>query len=70
MSRGTRKIDSELVVIEEDGRLIVQTREQAIREAQAIVNRTVPADVSLVNELFIQRKRERAGDESASLVIR
>jgi len=52
------KPGSELVVLEEDGRLIVQTREQAVRDAQAIVRRSIPENVSLVDELFKDRKRE------------
>ena len=52
------KPGSELVVLEEDGRLIIQTREQAVREAQAIIRQYIPKDVSLVDDLIKDRKRE------------
>ncbi len=52
------KPGAELVVLEEDGRLIVQTREQAVREAQAIIGQYIPRDVSLVEELAKDRRRE------------
>jgi AbrB family looped-hinge helix DNA binding protein len=52
------KAGTELVVFEEDGRLIVQTREQAVREAQEMLRRFVPPGVSLVEELLKQRRSE------------
>jgi len=48
----------ELVVLEEDGRLIIQTREQAVQEAQEIVRRTTRPGTSLVDELLRERRRE------------
>ena len=47
---------TELVLLEEDGLLIIQTREQAVREAQAIVARAIPSKRSLVKELQAERK--------------
>lgn len=47
---------TELVLLEEDGLLVIQTREQAVREAQAIVARAVPGKRSLVKELQSERK--------------
>jgi AbrB family looped-hinge helix DNA binding protein len=49
---------SELVILEEDGRLIVQTRDQAVRDAQAIVRQFIPAGISLTEELRKDRQRE------------
>ena len=49
---------SELVVLEEDGRLIVQTREQAVREAQEIIRRGARGQSSLVDDLLRDRRRE------------
>ena len=50
---------TELVVLEEDGRLIVQTRMQAVREAQEIMRRaTRPGGGSAVDMLLRERRRE------------
>ena len=50
---------SELVVRErKDGSLRVETRDQGIRRAQALVRRYIPAGVSLVDELLEDRRRE------------
>jgi AbrB family looped-hinge helix DNA binding protein len=48
---------SELVVLEEDGRLILQTRKQAIREAQDLVRLTTRPG-SLVRELVRERQQQ------------
>jgi AbrB family looped-hinge helix DNA binding protein len=56
----------ELVVLEEDGRLIIQTRAQAVREAQEIVRRGVPAGVSLVGELLRERRASVAREQQAA----
>jgi len=50
---------TELVLLEENGRLIVQTRLQAIQEAQEIIRRTTrPGQGSAVDELLRERRRE------------
>lgn len=50
---------SELVVRERrDGSLRVETREQGIRRAQALVRRCIPAEVSLVGQLLNDRREE------------
>jgi AbrB family looped-hinge helix DNA binding protein len=54
---------SELVALEEDGRLILQTREQAIREAQQIVRNSVRRGRSLVDELLHERRAEVAREK-------
>ena len=55
---------SEVVVLEEDGRLILQTREQAVRDAQEMVRR-VTRPGSLLTEL--QRDRRRQASREAGL---
>ncbi len=49
---------AELVIVEEDGRLILQTREQAVREAQELVRRSTNAGRSLVNDLMRERRAD------------
>ena len=49
---------AELVVLEEDGRLILQTRGQAIREAQQIVRSSIRRGRSLVDDLLRERRAE------------
>jgi AbrB family looped-hinge helix DNA binding protein len=49
---------SELVLLEEKGRLILQTRQQAIREAQDIVRAAIPHQGSLVARLLRDRRAE------------
>ncbi|MEP7352344.1 MAG: AbrB/MazE/SpoVT family DNA-binding domain-containing protein [Acidobacteriota bacterium] len=58
------KPGQDLVVLEEDGRLLIMTREQAIREAQAMVRKLVPAGVSLVEELFADRRSDMAKERA------
>ena len=53
---------TELLVLEEDGCLILQTRSQAIREAQEIVRRSVRAGQSLVKELSRERRANAASE--------
>jgi triphosphoribosyl-dephospho-CoA synthetase len=50
--------EAELLVELRDNCLTLQTREQAVREAQEMVRRLVPAGKSLVDELLEQRRRE------------
>jgi AbrB family looped-hinge helix DNA binding protein len=57
---------SELVALEEDGRLILQTREQAIREAQQIVRNSVRRGRSLVDELLHERRAEVAREKKSA----
>jgi AbrB family looped-hinge helix DNA binding protein len=51
---------SELVALEEDGRLILETREQAIREAQQIVRSSMGRGRSLVDNLIRERRSDVA----------
>jgi AbrB family looped-hinge helix DNA binding protein len=54
---------SELVALEEDGRLILQTREQSIREAQQIVRRSMGRGRSLVDDLLRERRADIAREK-------
>lgn len=53
---------SEILALEEDGRLILQTREQALREAQEMVKRLARPG-SLLKELRHERKRQTSREE-------
>jgi AbrB family looped-hinge helix DNA binding protein len=54
---------SELVALEEDGRLILETREQSIREAQQIVRSSMGRGRSLVHDLLRERRAEVAREK-------
>jgi bifunctional DNA-binding transcriptional regulator/antitoxin component of YhaV-PrlF toxin-antitoxin module len=57
---------SELVVREgKDGSLRVETREQGVRRAQALVRRYIPAKVSLVGQLVTDRREEARRERKA-----
>ena len=50
---------SELLVYEhEDGSLRIETREQGLRRAQALLRRYIPTGTSLADELIAERKKE------------
>ena len=53
-----------LVYEEEDGSLRIETREQGIRRAQALVRRYVSPDVSLADELIRDRKKEARREQA------
>ena len=56
---------TQLIVIEEDGRLKVQTRMQAVREAQDIIRKVIPENhPSSVDALIADRRREVAAEEA------
>jgi len=55
------KPGAELFVREgDDGRLSVETLQQSVRRAQEMVRALVPPGVSLVDDLFRERRREVA----------
>ena len=54
---------SEVILVVNDGILEVHSIENAIREAQAIVRRHVPAGRSLVDELINERRQESAREQ-------
>jgi bifunctional DNA-binding transcriptional regulator/antitoxin component of YhaV-PrlF toxin-antitoxin module len=44
--------------VTEDGGLILETSEQALRRARALVRKTIPAAVKLSDELIADRRAE------------
>jgi hypothetical protein len=54
---------TELCVLEtEDGGLILETREQGLRRARALLRKHIPEEVSLSDELIAERRAEAARD--------
>jgi AbrB family looped-hinge helix DNA binding protein len=51
------KVGDEIVLRLEEGEVRLLTRQRAIREAQALIRRYVPADRSLADELIEERRR-------------
>ena len=49
-------------VVTEEGTLILETREQGLRRAKALVRKYVPEGVSLSKELVSDRRAEAARD--------
>ena len=47
-----------LVIIEENGRLVLESADEAITRAQDIVRRFAPDAVGVVDELFAERRAE------------
>ena len=47
-----------LVIREEDGRLVLESADEAITRAQDIVRRFAPDAVGVVDELFAERRAE------------
>lgn len=48
------------VAVTEEGALVVETREQGLRRARAILRRYIPEGVNLADELVAERKAEAA----------
>ena len=46
------------VAVTEDGALVVETREQGLRRARALLRKYIPEGVSLSNELIADRRAE------------
>ncbi len=49
-------------VVTEDGSLLLETREQGLRRAKALVRKYVPEGLSLSKELIADRRTEAARD--------
>lgn len=49
-----------LAAVTEEGALILETREQGLRRARALLRKYIPADVSLSDELVAERRAEAA----------
>jgi hypothetical protein len=48
------------VVVTEQGSLVVETREQGLRRARALMRKYIPEGVSLSDELIAERRTEAA----------
>jgi bifunctional DNA-binding transcriptional regulator/antitoxin component of YhaV-PrlF toxin-antitoxin module len=48
------------VAVTEEGALVVETREQGLRRAKALLRKYIPDDVSLSDELIAGRRAEAA----------
>ena len=48
------------VAVTEEGALIVETREQGLRRARALLRKYIPEAVSLSDELIAERRAEAA----------
>ncbi len=59
---GVREGDEVLLEVE-DGELRIIGRAAARKQAKALVAKHVPPEVSLVDELIAERRREVAGEE-------
>jgi len=57
--------EGELLVSLQENCLVLQTREQAVREAQEMVRKLVPPGKSLVNDLLKERRREAVEEQRA-----
>jgi bifunctional DNA-binding transcriptional regulator/antitoxin component of YhaV-PrlF toxin-antitoxin module len=49
-------------VVTEDGALTLETREQGLRRAQALVRKYIPEGVNLSEELIAERRQEAVGE--------
>jgi bifunctional DNA-binding transcriptional regulator/antitoxin component of YhaV-PrlF toxin-antitoxin module len=58
--------NAELLVEIRDHSLVLQTRDQAVREAQEIVRKRIPAGKSLVEDLRRERQREALVERTAA----
>ena len=56
------KPGDEVVLELEDQEVRIRSQKEALRRAQEAVCDAVPADVSLVDELIAERRREARGD--------
>lgn len=50
----------ELLITEENGEIRLISRKEALKRARMAVSRHVPAEVSLVDELIAERRRDEA----------
>lgn len=48
------------VAVTEEGALVVETREQGLRRARALIRKYIPEGVSLSGELIAERRAEAA----------
>lgn len=57
-------VGDQLLLRVEDGELRVISRMEAIRRAQQLIAQSIPASVSLVDELIADRRAEAAREDS------
>ena len=50
------------VAVTEEGGLALETREQGLRRARALLRKYIPEGLSLADELIAERRAEAAGD--------
>lgn len=48
------------IAVTEEGAIVIETREQGLRRAQALVRKYIPEGVSLSDELIAERRAEAA----------
>ena len=51
------------VAVTEQGSLVVETREQGLRRARALMRKYIPEDANLSDELIADRRAEAAREE-------
>ena len=54
------------VAVSEEGALVVETREQGLRRARALLHKYIPEGVSLADELIAERRAEAARETESS----
>jgi len=53
-------------IVTDDGALILETREQGLRRARALVRKQIPAGIRLSEELIAERRAEAAREPKKS----
>ena len=53
-----------LVAVDESGALVLETREQGLRRARALVGKYIPKGARLSDELVADRRREAAREHA------
>lgn len=62
-SLGLQVGDAVTLVLHSSGEVRLLTQTEAVKQAQQIVRRRIPADRSLVEELLAERREEAAGQK-------
>lgn len=61
-SEGVHPSTELCVAVTEEGALVLETREQGLRRARALLRKYIPEGVSLSQELIAGRREEAAGE--------
>jgi bifunctional DNA-binding transcriptional regulator/antitoxin component of YhaV-PrlF toxin-antitoxin module len=56
--------DELYATVNEEGGLVIETRQQGLRRARALVRRYIPGDIVLSDELVADRRREAKRERS------